>query len=109
MTVVNCIFDALSFIGQIEPVLHKVCTQHRLDAKRRASPFAGRVVRRYQGDPTSPRDNFIHVLKKCFSPGFSSTICASHINEAELGHLLFSFDVGLEQLNYTISREQTAI
>lgn len=32
-----------------------------------------------------------------------------HITEAELGHLLFSFDVGLEQLNYTISLEQTVI
>ena len=75
MTVVNCIFDALSFIGQIEPVLHKVHAQHRLDAKRRASPFAGRVVRRYQGDPTSPRDNFIHVLTRTsFAQSLVNTI-----------------------------------
>ena len=62
-----------SFIGQVEPVLHKIHAKHDLNIDWSAAALIVVIIRLDYSDPMTPWDDFIHGIKEFFSLGFPPT------------------------------------
>jgi len=84
ITVIDSVFD--SFIGKVEPVLHKVHTQHGLNASCRTAALSTWVIRLDDVDLLIPRNDGIHRVQKLFTLCFTLTVGIFDIAESYLSH-----------------------
>ena len=52
------------FVGQVEPCLHQIHPQHRLDTPNRSPMLSLRIVRSDHFYPCFPRDDLFHLVEK---------------------------------------------
>ena len=113
IAVINCIFNA--FIGEVEPCLKQVHSQHFLYSFGRYSSLAFGVIWAYKFHPFVPGNYFFHYVEKFFTLRCTLYVSVFYIAEccwAYVSRLVLVFRTCLHKHMHTSFRQilpQTAL